>query len=64
MVFAKGHKIRLSLCGSNYPRWEVYRGVPGNPNRPIINTIHWGGGQDSRLVLPVIWDGAASLKDN
>lgn len=46
-LFAKGHRIRVDIASSNYPRAET------NPN-PARNTVLHGGGRGSRLELPVI----------
>lgn len=59
MVFAKGHRIRVSISSSNYPRYDR------NPNKVVTgstrtafpiahNTVYLGGIRGSRLVLPVI----------
>ena len=59
MVFNKGHRIRLAVSSSNAPKY-----LP-NPNLPLqrpinlktriaINTIYYGGGKPSYLLLPVI----------
>jgi putative CocE/NonD family hydrolase len=58
-VFKAGHRIRLDVSSSNYPRFDV------NPNTgdplgdfrrvvPADNTIHHDRGHPSRVVLPVI----------
>ena len=50
IVFAKGHRIRVSISSANYPRWQA------NPNvgeKPARNTIYLGKDRPSRLVLPV-----------
>jgi putative CocE/NonD family hydrolase len=58
-VFSKGHRIRLEVSSSNYPRFDR------NPNtgraiatetRPIParQTVHHGRSAPSRLILPVI----------
>lgn len=49
MVFAKGHKIRLSISGSNYPHFDK------NPNS-ANNVIHVGSKYPSHIVLPIITD--------
>lgn len=61
IVFAKGHKIRLSITSSNYPRFEKNLNVRldenGNPcGNPRIarNNIWVGLRTPSRLILPVI----------
>jgi hypothetical protein len=59
MVFRKGHRIRLEVAGSNFPRFDR------NPNtgEPIATarrfasarqTVHHGRQAPSRIVLPVI----------
>ena len=58
-VFKKGHRIRLDVSSSNFPRFDV------NPNtgEPVgrhthmvesVNTIHTGADHPSRIVLPII----------
>lgn len=59
LVFAKGHCIRLSICSSNYPRYEKNHniGLLGM-NTGIFaiakNTIHMGDKYQSRLILPIV----------
>ncbi len=59
MVFLKGHRVRLEVSSSNYPRFDR------NPNtgRPIATetdtlvarqTIHHSPATPSRLILPII----------
>ncbi len=58
-VFKKGHRIRIDVSSSNYPRFDV------NPNTgealgtsrrkvPADNTIHHEAKYASKVVLPVI----------
>lgn len=58
-VFAKGHRIRLAVTSSNYPRYEK------NPNTGLIgcnktktaiarNVVHISEKNPSRLIMPVI----------
>jgi putative CocE/NonD family hydrolase len=58
-VFKKGHRIRVDLSSSNFPRFDV------NPNtgeplqqhrrmRTAINTIHHDAEHPSHIVLPVM----------
>ncbi|HEX3449062.1 MAG TPA: CocE/NonD family hydrolase [Isosphaeraceae bacterium] len=58
-VFKKGHRIRLDISSSNYPRFDV------NPNTsdplgdyrrmvPADNTVFHEAGRPSQLVLPVV----------
>lgn len=57
-IFNAGHRIRLAVSSSNYPRFQT------NPNngsldwtnlivRTAANTVHWGGSRDSYLELPI-----------
>ena len=59
MLFRAGHRIRLEISSSNYPRYDR------NPNtgaemataEPFVvatQTVHHRPGLASRLVLPVI----------
>lgn len=61
MVFAKGHKIRLSITSSNYPRFEKNLNIPvdeeGNPKgdaKPAHNAVWVGLKTPSRLILPLV----------
>ncbi len=58
-LFRSGHRIRLDVSSSNFPHFDV------NPNtgesettsrgyRIATNTIHLGGANPSRLILPII----------
>ena len=58
-IFGAGHRIRVDISSSNYPRFDV------NPNtgEPIgrhthmqtaLNTVHLGGEHASHIVLPVM----------
>jgi putative CocE/NonD family hydrolase len=58
-VFKKGHRIRVDISSSNYPRFDV------NPNTgdplgeyrrmvPADNTIYHDAGHPSQVILPVI----------
>lgn len=58
-VFKAGHRIRLEISSSNYPRFDPNpnTGEPlGRHTRMEIaeNTVHHGGARDSRLLLPVL----------
>ncbi|BBI18049.1 CocE/NonD family hydrolase [Neochlamydia sp. S13] len=59
MVFAKGHCIRVSICGSNFPRYEVNHNVgllEMASGRCAIarNKIYTGPAYPSRLILPLV----------
>ena len=58
-VFKKGHRVRVDVSSSNFPRFDVNpnTGEPLNRNRRVltaVNTIHHAAGRPSRIVLPVI----------
>lgn len=58
LVFAKGHKVRVIISSSNYPRFEKnfnsHKRAHENPD-PIVakNTIFTGPDTPSRILLPV-----------
>lgn len=59
LVFARGHRIRLDISSSNFPRFDVNpnTGEPLNNNRRwqiAENTIYLDAEHPSRIVLPVI----------
>src|SRR5205807_4023686 len=67
MVFLKGHRIRLEVSSSNFPRFDR------NPNtgRPIATetapvparqTVHHDDKSPSRLILPLIPRGHGTAK--
>jgi putative CocE/NonD family hydrolase len=58
-VFQSGHRIRLEVSSSNFPRWErnMNRGGANSEQKdgvPARNTVHHSASNPSRLVLPVI----------
>lgn len=58
-VFKKGHRIRVDISSSNFPRFDVNpnTGEPLNDNRRVqtaINTIHHDAEHPSSIVLPLI----------
>ena len=58
-VFKKGHRIRLDVSSSNFPRFDVNpnTGEPvGRHTKMVVawNTVHTGSDFPSRIVLPVI----------
>jgi putative CocE/NonD family hydrolase len=59
LLFAKGHRIRLDISSSNFPRFDVNpnTGEPLNDNRGTHvaeNTIYLDASRPSHIVLPVI----------
>ncbi|SNQ46703.1 Cocaine esterase [Frankia canadensis] len=60
-VFLPGHRIRLDVSSSNFPRYDRNTNTGGVIAReteeqmiPAINHIHHGPDHPSRLVLPII----------
>jgi uncharacterized protein len=58
-VFAKGHRIRLDVSSSNFPRFDVNpnTGEPLQQHRrmvPADNTVYHDGERASHVVLPII----------
>jgi putative CocE/NonD family hydrolase len=59
IVFRRGHRIRLDISSSNFPRFDVNpnTGEPLNDNRSsriAENTVYLDAGHPSRILLPVI----------
>ena len=59
LVFKKGHRIRLDISSSNFPRFDVNpnTGEPLNDNRraqTAHNTIYLDAQHPSQIILPVI----------
>jgi uncharacterized protein len=59
LVFAKGHRIRVHISSSNFPRFDVNpnTGEPLNDNRRwavAVNTIYHDAQHPSHILLPVI----------
>lgn len=61
VVFSKGHSIRISVSGSNYPRHELNALKVEAPSwwfsRGTTGMIYVGGETPSRLLLPVVRKG-------
>lgn len=58
-VFKKGHRIRVDISSSNFPRFDVNpnTGEPLQQHRSVknaLNTIHHDAGHPSQIVLPVL----------
>jgi len=58
-VFKKGHRIRIDISSSNFPRFDVNPNSGGalNRHRRLVvatNTVYHEPGRASRVVLPVI----------
>jgi putative CocE/NonD family hydrolase len=59
LVFKRGHRIRLDVSSSNFPRFDVNpnTGEPLNNNRRVQaaeNTIYLDAEHPSRIILPLI----------
>ncbi len=59
LVFKKGHRIRLDISSSNFPRFDVNpnTGEPLNDNRRVQtanNTVYLDAQHPSQIILPVI----------
>lgn len=64
-VFKKGHRIRVDISSSNFPRFDVNpnSGEPANNNRRTItavNTVYHDRAHPSHIVLPLMPARAAS----
>src|SRR4029077_21194278 len=58
LVFAKGHRIRIDISSSNFPRFDLNpnTGEPLNANRRVRtaeNTIYLDARHPSHIVLPI-----------
>lgn len=58
IVFNSGHKIKVCISSSNYPRYEVNPNTENDPNdrsNPQVaeNTVYWGGSFASQISLPL-----------
>jgi hypothetical protein len=59
LVFRRGHRIRLDISSSNFPRFDVNpnTGEPLNENRGwriAANTVYLDPAHPSRILLPVV----------
>ena len=59
LVFKKGHRIRLDISSSNFPRFDTNpnTGEPLNDNRHwrvAENTIYLDSKHPSRIELPIV----------
>jgi putative CocE/NonD family hydrolase len=60
-LFKRGHRIRVDISSSNFPRFDVNPntgGPLGEPGGMVVadNTIHHDSDRPSHIVLPVIKD--------
>jgi putative CocE/NonD family hydrolase len=61
LVFNRGHRIRVAISSSNYPRFEANRNNgrswPSDQNFPSVvahQTIFLGGAEGSHIILPEV----------
>jgi len=59
IVFNSGHRIKIDISSSNFPRYEVNPNTGAEPNdrsnpQPADNTVYIGGDSASLLALPVV----------
>ena len=65
-LFARGHRIRLDIASSNFPRFDVNpnTGEPvGRHTHAVVarNTVHVDAARPSQVILPVIPQAAATV---
>jgi len=58
-VFKRGHRIRLDISSSNFPRFDVNpnTGEPLNRHRRLVtatNTVYHEAARPSRVILPIV----------
>jgi putative CocE/NonD family hydrolase len=58
-IFKRGHRIRVDISSSNFPRFDVNpnTGEPLNDNRQTkiaINTVHHDASHPSQIILPIV----------
>jgi putative CocE/NonD family hydrolase len=58
-LFARGHRIRLDISSSNFPRFDVNPNTGatlGEPGGMVVadNTVHHAAAHPSQIVLPVV----------
>ena len=60
-LFLPGHRVRLDISSSNFPKFDVNPNT-GDPEgkarrkRVACNTVHLGGAKPSAILLPVLKD--------
>ncbi|MGH8805654.1 MAG: CocE/NonD family hydrolase, partial [Polaromonas sp.] len=58
-LFKKGHRIRLDISSSNFPRFDVNPNT-GEPEgraqrrQAAVNRVHVSAAQPSQLLLPIV----------
>ena len=66
-LFMPGHRIRLDVSSSNFPRFDVNPNTGeaiGRERRRVVadNTVFHERGRESRVVLPIIPNGSTSTR--
>ncbi len=56
VVFGQGHRVRVAISGSNYPRFDVNNNQadPEAPPVAATNTFYLDAEHPSHIVLPVL----------
>jgi hypothetical protein len=56
LIFNAGHRIRLAVSSSNYPRFAANpnNGTDQGPPRTATNAVYFGPERPSALILPVV----------
>ena len=59
IVLQAGHRLRLDIASSNYPRWDANPNTgrdPATETAPVSATqrISWGGATPSHVMLPLV----------
>jgi len=70
IVFNSGHRIKVQISSSNFPRYEINPNTGNEPNnrsnpQTATNTIYIGGDHASYIVIPVVpIEAGIAQKDN
>jgi uncharacterized protein len=64
LVFQRGHRIRVDISSSNFPRFDVNPNTGDPPNNGrrwemAENTIYHDSEHPSRIILPLVPQGAS-----
>jgi hypothetical protein len=67
-LFEAGHRVRLDVSSSNFPRFDANTNTGGtiadeghDAAVPALNRVFHDGSRPSRLLLPVRSEGAAGM---
>ena len=58
-VFLEGHRLRLDIASSNFPRFDVNSGTGGSffdstETEVSKQTVYVGGNNISQVILPIV----------